>query len=77
MSPKGGLPADVMALTVPVGFAAAAFSTWVYRLVRVDPEATQGITEETQAAADRGSYYRNQFRGLFEGRSKSLFNNEP
>eukprot|EP00201_Polytomella_parva_P009877 CAMPEP_0175065620 /NCGR_PEP_ID=MMETSP0052_2-20121109/16036_1 /TAXON_ID=51329 ORGANISM="Polytomella parva, Strain SAG 63-3" /NCGR_SAMPLE_ID=MMETSP0052_2 /ASSEMBLY_ACC=CAM_ASM_000194 /LENGTH=75 /DNA_ID=CAMNT_0016332195 /DNA_START=33 /DNA_END=260 /DNA_ORIENTATION=+ len=75
MSPKG-IPADVMALTVPVAFAATAFTAWVYRLIKVDPEASYGITEETQANADKGAYYRNQIKSHFANTDISVFNNK-
>mmetsp|Transcript_976 Transcript_976/g.2119 ORF Transcript_976/g.2119 Transcript_976/m.2119 type:complete len:81 (-) Transcript_976:390-632(-) len=71
-----GIPADVVALSVPIAFAAGAFSFVIYRAFAYDPEWTNGITPETPEAVKKGEVYRNQIQGFFRGRSMSLFNNE-
>lgn len=35
MAPARGIPADILALSVPIVFAAGAFSTMLYRVIRV------------------------------------------
>mmetsp|Transcript_66873 Transcript_66873/g.146592 ORF Transcript_66873/g.146592 Transcript_66873/m.146592 type:complete len:82 (-) Transcript_66873:254-499(-) len=72
-----GVPADVVALMVPITFAASGFSFMVYRAFAYDPEWTTGITPETKAAATKGDVYRNQIKGFFTSGVTSIFNNEP
>lgn len=68
--------ADLMALSVPLAFAATAFSTMVYRVVHVDPETTKGITPENAEAVKKGEVYHNGIRSMFNGRRMSIFDNE-
>ncbi|EFJ50811.1 hypothetical protein VOLCADRAFT_120618 [Volvox carteri f. nagariensis] len=76
MAPVRGIPADILALSVPILFAGGAFSTMVYRIFRVDPEQTAGITPDTKEAVQRGETYRNSIRQMFVGRSRSIFDND-
>ncbi|KXZ47255.1 hypothetical protein GPECTOR_36g109 [Gonium pectorale] len=76
MAPVRGIPADILALSVPIIFAGGAFSTMVYRIFRVDPESTVGITPDSKEAVQRGETYKNSIRQMFTGRSTSIFNNE-
>jgi len=83
------MPPDLVALAVPVAMAFGAFSFVVYRAFAFDPEWTNGITQETAAAAKKGDTYRNQIRGFFKTPGQkpgsqaewwsgcSMFNNEP
>ncbi|KAG2429117.1 hypothetical protein HYH02_014155 [Chlamydomonas schloesseri] len=76
MAPARGIPADILALSVPIVFAAGAFSTMLYRVIRHDPEQTAGITPETAEAAKKGEQFKNSIRSMFVGRSTSLFDND-
>ncbi|GIL57098.1 hypothetical protein Vafri_12377 [Volvox africanus] len=53
MAPRG-IPADILALSVPMLFAGGAFSTMLYRIIKVDPEQTAGITPDTKEAIQKG-----------------------
>ncbi|GLC45408.1 hypothetical protein PLESTB_000621800 [Pleodorina starrii] len=76
MAPARGIPADILALGVPLLFAGGAFSTMLYRIIKVDPEQTSGITPESKEAIQKGEHYKNSIRQMFVGRSRSIFNNE-
>ncbi|PNH07882.1 hypothetical protein TSOC_005614, partial [Tetrabaena socialis] len=76
MAPVRGIPADILALSVPMLFAGGAFSTMLYRVINVDPETTNGITPESKEAVAKGETYRHSIRQMFTGRSRSIFNNE-
>lgn len=52
------LSADMVALSVPITFAACGFSFMIYRAFAYDPEWTRGVTPETQEAAKMGETYR-------------------
>ncbi|GIL83810.1 hypothetical protein Vretifemale_12546, partial [Volvox reticuliferus] len=75
MAPRG-IPADILALSVPILFAGGAFSTMLYRIIKVDPEQTAGITPDTKEAIQKGETYKNSIRQMFVGRSRSIFNND-
>ncbi|KAG1671178.1 hypothetical protein FOA52_010114 [Chlamydomonas sp. UWO 241] len=72
-----GIPPDIIALAVPVSFAATAFCYTIYRAFAYDPEWSRGITPETEAAAQTGRFYSNQIKGFFSSGNRSVFNNEP
>ncbi|KAG2496669.1 hypothetical protein HYH03_005088 [Edaphochlamys debaryana] len=75
MAPRG-IPADILALSVPVLFAGAAFSGMFYRIVRHDPEQNtlQGFDDDKVAIA-RGEHYKNSIRQMFTGGKTDIFNN--
>eukprot|EP00798_Chlamydomonas_sp_ICE-L_P015485 gene15485-21570_t len=80
MGGKHAIGPDVVALSIPIGLAFVGFSTIVFRAFAYDPEWTNGLTQEDEAATNKGDVYRNQIKGYFVGPDRglgqtSLFNN--
>lgn len=49
-----GIPADLLALSVPLVFACTAFSTMVYRVVNTDPVSAEGQQPSKPASPSGG-----------------------